>query len=277
MSTTKTELVRKIKTVMDETGLHENERMKLSRELDARGIAPLRGGTWGENSSKLGNFWRINKRLLDDSTQEITESYISTRSTDAHSLPPESAPAACQTPEHESTQTSAYDDSTHGHTLEPATQENTVSDAPVCETGDYSSIQTDLPHESTQSLTETEPEIVGREHVLSHKTTCKTQAHTGIQLDPQDAVDLRELLTWWRTKRSELMTAGSTAQERPLFKRDRTVTKTVRLSDTMAKAAESYARKHRAQTGGTFSGLCEWLIWQALGRPEKFVTQVNIE
>lgn len=266
MSTDKSELVRKIKAVMDETGLHESERMKLSRELDARGIAPLRGGTWGENSSKLGNFWKINKRLLDLDEQSAKPDHVPQERTDiVQRAQPELVlgepmPVLQTGDEYNSTQPLTEEAVTHDHTCGIQPQDIEV-----------------IPEKDTLIIQSTEPEPVTREYAEAHDVICETPAHSSIQLDPKDHADLTELLIWWRTKRGELTTVVSTAQERPLFKRDKTVTKTVRLSDTMAKAAEKYAARHRAQTGGTFSGLCEWLIWQALGRPEKFVTQVNIE
>jgi predicted solute-binding protein len=99
----------------------------------------------------------------------------------------------------------------------------------------------------------------------------KTQGSTSEVLEY-----LAQLVEWWREQRENPVPIGA-SEERPVFKGPRDATKTVRLSEPMARAAESYARKHRAQTGGTFSGLCEWLIWQALGRPEKFVAQENTE
>jgi len=282
---TKLELVRRIKAVMDETGLHESDRKKLSRELDARGISPLKGGKWGENSSKLGNWWRDNKHLLalqDGSTQESTayasgtqqptsydasihentELTVSHQNTGEHDI-------ACETPAYASTHTSAPHSSIREHTEESVLQPYAID------------TQVDAEHTSTQSPTEivesVEPDVVPQETTLSHDPSGEMPAHNVIQMDPKDAADLAELLMWWRERRCQLDTMQITHEERPRFNRGQTDTKTVRLSSDMARAAEKYAAKHRSQTGGTFSRLCEWLLWQALGRPEKFVTQENTE
>lgn len=65
MSTPKIDLLRKIKVVMVEKNL-AGHMTALSRELNARGIQPIKGGTWDEsNPSKLRNFWTNNKGLLE--------------------------------------------------------------------------------------------------------------------------------------------------------------------------------------------------------------------
>jgi len=267
---TKLELVRRIKAVMDETGLHESEVMRLSRELDTRGVTPLRGGVWGTNSSKLGNFWRGNKHLLaldDQSTHENTLSDARGRETDAHTVPQERAQATRETPAHESIQVSTYADST---------QENPPSATDTQEPTEYD-VSTHGHTVYDQSAQPNTDLTVSQEHTPSHDLPCEMPAHNVIQLDPKDAAYLGELLAWWRERRDQLDTMQIGREERPAFKGPRDTTKTVRLSEAMARAAEKYAAKHRAQTGGTFSGLCEWLIWQALGRPDRFVTQVNTE
>lgn len=64
--------------------------------------------------------------------------------------------------------------------------------------------------------------------------------------------------------------SGYRLPERPIFRGNRSALKTIRLKSDMARAAERYAVKHRAKTGGTFSGLVELLLWDALGRPDAF-------
>lgn len=65
MSTPKVDLLRQIKAVMEEKGL-SREMTALSKELNARGIQPIKGGKWDEsNASKLRNFWVNNKGLLE--------------------------------------------------------------------------------------------------------------------------------------------------------------------------------------------------------------------
>lgn len=104
-----------------------------------------------------------------------------------------------------------------------------------------------------------------------------TQRNTSVtQISPEMLAELGEMLAWWRDRRESGMT-GFAVEERPAFDRRDTLTKTVRLDARMVRAAEKYAQKHRSLTGGTFSGLVELLVWQALGQPERFVTQESTE
>jgi hypothetical protein len=99
-------------------------------------------------------------------------------------------------------------------------------------------------------------------------------------LDDQTIADLRAMLKWWKESAaspSQVITPAHSGlaniTARPAFKRsggggERTPTKTIRLGAEMVQRAEKAAKKHKAVTGGTFSGLVEVLIWQYLGCPD---------
>lgn len=207
--------------------------------------------------------------LSYDSTQQSTEDDIGAQKHTDLTVSQEHTgeyDMGCETPAHESTHESVAHSSIREHTEESVPQPYDID------------TQADAPHTSAHRTTEiVESEPVPQESTESHEPSCEMPAHNVIQMSEKDAFDLRELLVWWRERRDQLDTMSVAREERPAFKGPRNTTKTVRLSEAMARAAEKYAARHRAQTGGTFSGLCEWLIWQALGRPETFVIQENTE
>lgn len=164
----------------------------------------------------------------------------------------------------------------HGLTDEPVIPEHTVSHTTDRHTTAHRSTQPETSHMRTQRLTE--PDITPLSHTSAQGNTEQdvAQENTPVTQIPTDMLaELREMLDWWREQRGSAMQRTGVGEERPAFKRGRTVTKTVRLSDAMAREAERYAMKHRFQTGGTFSGLVELLVWRALGQPEKYVAHEN--
>jgi hypothetical protein len=232
MSTDKTELVRKIKAVMDETRLTRKWRA-LSKALNDRGIPSLRSGPWDEkNGSKLGNFWTSNKHLLDDELiapervpQGSIRSYTPECETVAHAVTQESAEAMSRTPRQGSTQS-------HTAVLQPEEQA-------ACAT---------VPHAVTQITTDKAIE----------------------RFTPQFIEDLEKMVTEWRAQQTAIEVPE---EQRPKFKRGKdTSTRTVRLGDQLIKDAEKYARNYRTETGGTFSGLVEVLLWEKLGRSLKYLS-----
>jgi hypothetical protein len=58
-------------------------------------------------------------------------------------------------------------------------------------------------------------------------------------------------------------------RQRPEFKREKTTTATVRISGALHEAALKFAQERKDLSGGTFNGLVEFLLWQALGSDEK--------
>ena len=109
----------------------------------------------------------------------------------------------------------------------------------------------------------------------SQKVEPDISAPPPVKFDESAMRDLAELLDWWRKrKESGIDTVKSEIAVRPNFKRggkEDTVTRSVRIGKELAEAAEKRARIERALTGGSFSGLVEYLLWDFLGRDPKFL------
>jgi len=95
------------------------------------------------------------------------------------------------------------------------------------------------------------------------------------QFDEEALNDLNEILAWWRERKEAGKEAERPKMEiRPDFKRGgkgATVTRSVRIGKALAKSAEKKAKQEKALTGGSFSGLVEFLLWDYLGRDERFL------
>ena len=79
-----------------------------------------------------------------------------------------------------------------------------------------------------------------------------------------------------RQRKDQLLSSATPIQERPAFKRGPdTTTKTIRISEELFQDAERLARRQRALTGGTFSGLVELLLWQHLGCDDKYIRKAE--
>lgn len=75
--------------------------------------------------------------------------------------------------------------------------------------------------------------------------------------------ELRELLIKYRQQ------PIAPKRMRPELKLDRTTTATVRISKALHEAALKFAQERKGLSGGTFNGLVEFLLWQALASDEK--------
>ena len=58
---------------------------------------------------------------------------------------------------------------------------------------------------------------------------------------------------------------------RPVFKRTKTVARSIRLDRNLLNAAGQAAKKDWVRTGGHVNGLIELLLWEYLGRDSRFV------
>lgn len=86
--------------------------------------------------------------------------------------------------------------------------------------------------------------------------------------------ELLQMLDWWRERKDQSLSDEAPIQERPVFKRGAdTTTKTIRIGKELFRDAERKAKKERALTGGTFSGLVELLLWKHLGFDPKYLTR----
>lgn len=85
------------------------------------------------------------------------------------------------------------------------------------------------------------------------------------QLTDTEIREIRELLIKYRQQ------PIAPQRQRPEFKREKTTTATVRISGALHEAALRFAKEHKDLSGGTFNGLVEFLLWQALGSDEKYL------
>lgn len=143
------------------------------------------------------------------------------------------------------------------------TVRDTVTDSASC----ASELQctTEKDTENTDTIAEAETDLAGP--VTQEKTPI-------LQFDESVTSEIMEMLKWWKENKdsvSQAQASPQTIEVKPRFKRDRTVTKTVRLGAELAKRAERAALVHKALTGGSLSGLFEVLVWRFLGCPEDLV------
>jgi hypothetical protein len=141
------------------------------------------------------------------------------------------------------------------------TVQDTVTDSASCASEVHCNTEKDT---STDSTADIEPILV--EPVTQEKTTV-------LQFDESTTGELMDMLQWWRENRDNIFQVKASPQieVKPRFKRDQTVTKTVRLSAELAKRAEREALVQKALTGGSLSGLVEVLLWRFLGSPDDLV------
>lgn len=240
-----TQIITTIRDVAQEIGFAENKRGEQSRlamALDKLGVKTPNDGQWHYGAAGPVGLTRFVKK------------YMAGRWPSAGEREPES--------EHEPEET--------GREVSPEISRE-VSREMSREMSDRPSLspQTDI-HEETESTQEHTGVTLQEELLESVSSASETRPHPVTQLDPDMLDDLAEMVEWWRAQREHLQAPQVVHEERPVFDRKKTVTKTIRLGETMESDATIYALKHRALTGGTFSGLVEWLIWQVLGKGEKY-------
>jgi hypothetical protein len=93
--------------------------------------------------------------------------------------------------------------------------------------------------------------------------------HQGQEQNPlssEEIVTLREIISWWESRRMGL----ETVERRPVFK-GQTRNTGIKINEELLNRAVQKARKERLRTGGSFSGLVEWLIWKYLDEPDDLI------
>lgn len=129
----------------------------------------------------------------------------------------------------------------------------------------YSDKQLDKPITDTlaHSVTQTNTDDM---HTVTHENT--PEKHAVIQINTDE---LREMIQQVvnQTLAGEVKLTGV----RPLFKRDNTIARSVRLGSELAERADQKARQDRHISGGTLNGLVEFLLWQHLGSPTDLITK----
>ncbi len=85
-------------------------------------------------------------------------------------------------------------------------------------------------------------------------------------LSPEENTELREMLSWWKSKGIGL----DAIERRPIFK-GQTRNTGIKINEELLERAVIKAKKERLRTGGSLSGLIEWLLWKYLDEPADLV------
>ncbi|MGO9118506.1 MAG: hypothetical protein ACLQPD_12980 [Desulfomonilaceae bacterium] len=83
-------------------------------------------------------------------------------------------------------------------------------------------------------------------------------------MDSEAMEDLKDLLDWWRQKKSSPL---GEIQARPVFKGTRR-NSGFHINATILKRAADRVKKDKVRTGGSLSMLVELLLWEYLDRPQ---------
>lgn len=74
---------------------------------------------------------------------------------------------------------------------------------------------------------------------------------------------VREIISWWKSRRMGL----DEIERRPLFKGN-TRNTGIKINEELLQRAVEKAKKERLKTGGSLSGLVEFLLWKYLDEPD---------
>jgi len=94
-----------------------------------------------------------------------------------------------------------------------------------------------------------------------------------MSFNKQEEAELRELLQWWRRWKKDPL---AHIVSRPVFKGPRKNTGVV-ISEALLERAMRKAKRDRARTRGSMSGLVELLLWQYIGQPSDVLDLDAIE
>jgi len=85
-------------------------------------------------------------------------------------------------------------------------------------------------------------------------------------LSSEEVGALREIISWWKSRRMGL----EEVERRPIFK-GQTRNTGIKINEELLNRAVQRAKKERLRTGGSFSGLVEWLLWKYLDEPDDLI------
>lgn len=85
-------------------------------------------------------------------------------------------------------------------------------------------------------------------------------------LSSEEIAALREIISWWESRSIGL----ETFERRPIFK-GQTRNTGIKINEELLNRAVQKAKKERLRTGGSLSGLVEWLIWKYLDEPDDLI------
>lgn len=85
-------------------------------------------------------------------------------------------------------------------------------------------------------------------------------------LSSEEVASLREIIAWWKSRKMGL----GEIERRPIFKGEPRNTG-IKINGELLNRALQKAKKERLRTGGSLSGLVEWLLWKYLDEPEDLI------
>ncbi len=90
-----------------------------------------------------------------------------------------------------------------------------------------------------------------------------------VKLDQTAIDELLAMLAWWKQHKERLAPSTAPVLLRPDFRSDQLVTKRISMNAKLWTAGEKAAKKQPEISGGTLSGLLEFLLWRHLGSTDK--------
>lgn len=85
-------------------------------------------------------------------------------------------------------------------------------------------------------------------------------------LSSEEVASLREIMAWWKSRKMGL----KEVERRPIF-RGETRNTGIKINRELLNRALQKAKKERLRTGGSLSGLVEWLLWKYLDEPDDLI------
>jgi hypothetical protein len=108
------------------------------------------------------------------------------------------------------------------------------------------------------------------QEIVACVTSQASKVAGGLKLTLDDVI---AMLEWWRERENASPDHGPDLKTLPTFRTDAVVRKTVRLNADLYAEAEAKASEDDAPSGGTFSGLVEYLLWKHLGSDRKHLKE----
>lgn len=85
-------------------------------------------------------------------------------------------------------------------------------------------------------------------------------------LSPEEVGTVRDMISWWESRRMRL----DEIERRPVFK-GATRNTGININEELLNRAVQKAKKERLRTGGSLSGLVEFLLWKYLDEPDDII------
>jgi len=85
-------------------------------------------------------------------------------------------------------------------------------------------------------------------------------------LSPEEVGTVRDMIQWWESRRMRL----DEIERRPVFK-GTTRNTGININEELLNRAVQKAKKERLRTGGSLSGLVEFLLWKYLDEPQDII------